>query len=174
MSLTHYDKEMIRLADSIAEQAHAGQVDKIGRPYITHVRRVAFRLRNLTREHPQLAEKLPMLYIVALLHDTVEDTPVTLPYLARLFAAPMIDAIDALTRREGENYEAYLQRVASNELAVWVKRADIEDNTDPERLSRLDEKSRERLVDKYEFALAYLNEAAPTHESIPQKIRIPA
>ena len=142
----NYFKEMIRLADSIADQAHSGQTDKIGRPYITHPRRVAFAVRKLAPENMRVEAQ-----IVALLHDTVEDTGVTLDYLARYFS------VDALTKRKGETLEQSIARVRANELARLVKHADIADNTDPERTALLDEETRERLAKKYAKSLTLLS-----------------
>ena len=84
-------KEMIRLADSIADNAHLGQVDKNGWPYISHPRRVAFKVREIAPEELRAEAQ-----IVALLHDTVEDTEATLPYLAWYFSARIVDAVDAV------------------------------------------------------------------------------
>ena len=92
----------------------------------------------------------------ALLHDTVEDTEVTLPYLAWYFSARIVDAVDALTKRPHEPLESSMARVRANEIALWVKRADIADNTDPERISRLDEDTRKRLTKKYNKSLRLL------------------
>ena len=149
--MNSYFKEMIRLADSMADNAHLGQVDKNGWPYISHPRRVAFRVREMAPEELRVEAQ-----IVALLHDTVEDTGVTLPYLARYFSARIVDAVDALTKRPGEPLESSMARVRANEIALWVKRADIADNTDPERVSHLDEETRKRLAAKYDKSLRLL------------------
>ena len=163
MSNSYY-KEMVRLADSIADKAHEGQTDRNGWPYISHPRRVALGARKLVSEmaaatHPDssLEELKTEAQIVALLHDTVEDTGVSLAYLARYFSARIVDAIDALTRRPGESYEAYLGRVRVNDLARLVKLADVADNTDPRRLALLPEPTRSTLMIKYEYSLKLLH-----------------
>ena len=160
----NYYKEMVRLADSIADKAHEGQTDRNGWPYISHPRRVALGARKLVSEmaaatHPDssLEELKAEAQIVALLHDTVEDTGVSLAYLARYFSARIVDAIDALTRRPGESYEAYLGRVRVNDLARLVKLADVADNTDPRRLALLPEPTRSTLIIIYEYSLKLLN-----------------
>ena len=127
--MNSYFKEMIRLADSIADNAHLGQVDKNGWPYISHPRRVAFKVREIAPEELRTEAQ-----IVALLHDTV----------------------DALTKRPYEPLESSMARVRANEIALWVKRADIADNTDPERVSHLDEDTRKRLAKKYSKSLRFL------------------
>lgn len=117
----------------IATNAHRGQTGKDGRPYIEHCERVAMRVD-------------PGLRPVAYLHDVVEKSEGWT--LARLrldgFPEAMIDAVDALTRREGEAEEDFVLRAAANPLALPVKRADLEDNLqqtllaggDPERYRR--------------------------------------
>ena len=155
----NYYKEMVRLADSIADKAHEGQTDRNGWPYISHPRRVALGVRKLACElaaatHPDISleELKAEAQIVALLHDTVEDTGVSLAFLARI-----VDAIDALTRRPGESRESYLSRVRVNDLARLVKLADIADNTDPQRLALLEEPTRTCLMIKYEHSLKLLH-----------------
>lgn len=159
-----YFKEMIRLADSIADKAHEGQTDRNGWPYISHPRRVALGARQLVSEmaastlpEVSLEELKTEAQIVALLHDTVEDTGVSLAYLARHFSARIVDAIDALTHRPGESLESYLSRVRVNDLARLVKLADIADNTDPQRMALLDEPTRAKLTEKYEYSLKLLH-----------------
>lgn len=160
----NYYKEMVRLADSIADKAHEGQTDRNGWPYISHPRRVALGARKLVSEMAaatdpdvSLEELKTEVQIVALLHDTVEDTGVSLAYLARYFSARIVDAIDALTRRPGESRESYLSRVRVNDLARLVKLADIADNTDPQRLALLEEPTRTCLMIKYEHSLKLLH-----------------
>ena len=157
-----YYKEMIRLADSIADKAHEGQTDRNGWPYISHPRRVALGARKLVSEmasstspDTSLEELKAEVQIVALLHDTVEDTGVSLPYLARYFSPQIVDA-EALPRRPGESRVSYLGRVRANDLARLVKRADIMDNLDPHRLAKLDEPTRSCLHIKYEHSLELL------------------
>lgn len=139
------------VARELATVAHRGQVDKAGRPYIEHPARVAAAVAHgLGGLHPAVA--------VAWLHDVVEDTAVTLESLSPQLTTEQLSALDALTHRDGESRNEYLERVKQHPWAVSVKRADIADNSDPERLAMLDEATRERLLRKYardvEFLLA--------------------
>src|SRR2546430_12998170 len=129
-----------------ARRAHEGQLDKSGRPYIGHPLRV---MGRVTGDHARM---------VAVLHDVVEDTSVTTDDLAQAGCpTDVVRAVDALSKRPGEDSAAYLARVAANELALLVKRADIADNCSPERMARLDEATRERLTAKYANALRLLD-----------------
>jgi (p)ppGpp synthase/HD superfamily hydrolase len=132
--------KLVQRAASIARRAHDGQVDKSGNPYLGHLERVAGRA-SVSGEDAE---------VVAWLHDVVEDTEVTLDML-RDEGVPdhIITAVDAMTKRPGEDREAYLQRVKANPLALIVKAADVADNTAPERLQLLDESTRRRLEEKY-------------------------
>ncbi len=132
-------------AEAIARAAHAGQVDKAGRPYIEHPERVAARL---------IGDDL--LAAIGWLHDVVEDTAVSLTDLEASFPVEVTEAVAALTRRAGEDPVDYYRRVAANPRALRVKAADIDDNTDPDRLAQLDEQTRSRLVAKYAKARALL------------------
>src|SRR5436190_17301973 len=114
-------------AIALAVAAHNGQVDKAGQPYILHPLRVMFRLE--TEEER----------VVGVLHDVLEDTPHTVEGLAGLGYPPaVVDALVALTRRNGETYEAFVERVAQNPLATKVKLADLADNLDVTRLKEVD------------------------------------
>lgn len=118
----------------IAAEAHQGTTDKGGTPYILHPLRLMHQM-STTDER-----------IVALLHDVVEDSPWTLDALcAEGFSESVVAAIDGLTRREGETYEAFITRGATNPLARRVKLADIDDNMDLRRLGDIGEKDLERL-----------------------------
>ena len=134
-------------AVAIATSAHEGQVDKSGRPYIGHPLRV---MASVSGEHEQMA---------AVLHDVIEDTPVTADdLLARGCPPAVVDAVIALSHLDDEPQEDYLRRVAANPLALSVKRADIGDNLSPARLARLDQETQERLKVKYARALKLLDE----------------
>lgn len=135
-----YDKALL-----IAKRAHAGQKDKAGQDYITHPIRVAERCDD------------PRAKIVALLHDTIEDSDVTADYLRKEgFREEIVEAVLAVTRREGEDYDDYVRRAAQNELSRMVKRADLEDNMDIRRLPELTNHDVERLR-KYLRAWQYLS-----------------
>lgn len=121
-------------AISIAVEAHRGSVDKSGVPYILHPLRL---MSRMTTD----AERM-----IAVLHDVVEDTNWTLDALrAEGFSEDILSALDCLTRREGETYEAFIARASANPLARRVKIADLEDNMDIRRLSRLADKDVGRL-----------------------------
>lgn len=106
-------------AIAIAAQAHAGQTDKAGEPYILHPLRL------------MLAMQTDLERIVAILHDVVEDSGVTLDALrAEGFGEEALAAIDALTKRDGESKMDAAARAKANTLALRVKLADNADNQD--------------------------------------------
>jgi (p)ppGpp synthase/HD superfamily hydrolase len=136
-----YDKAL-----QIAIRAHKGQKDKAGHDYILHPIRVSERCDD------------PRAKIVALLHDTIEDTDVTADYLREEgFTEEIVEAVLAVTRSEGEEYDDYVRRAAQNELGRMVKRADLEDNMDIRRLPELTDRDVERLR-KYLRAWQYIVE----------------
>lgn len=113
----------------ICLQAHAGQKDKSGANYASHPIRVAWSLYEGTSED---------MVVAALLHDVVEDTDLlSLEQIAAMFNQRVADAVDALSRRKGETYMAFINRCAQNTIARCVKLADIADNTRPERIAAL-------------------------------------
>jgi (p)ppGpp synthase/HD superfamily hydrolase len=116
-------------AVEIIEVAFKGKKDKAGSDYVNHLYRVANKV-NGSKE-----------YVVALLHDLLEDCPEWTPERLREhdFSESVIQAVICLTKVKGESYENYLNRVASNELAVKIKIADLEDNMDITRLPYLTE-----------------------------------
>lgn len=138
--------DLLEKALLIATKAHAGQTDKTGAAYIFHPIRVS--CRCLTDE-----EK-----IVALLHDTIEDTEVTADYLlSEGFPHNIVDAILSVTRNEDERYDDFIKRCRLNPIGRQVKLHDLEDNMDISRLSQVTEKDLERL-NKYIGAYRYLKE----------------
>ncbi len=138
------NNELLEKALRIAVNAHAGQVDKSGKPYIFHPVRVC--CRCFTDE-----EK-----IVALLHDTIEDTDITAEdLLSEGFPRHIVDAILSISRKEGESYEDFVRRSSLNPLGRSVKLHDLEDNMDISRLEQVTEKDLERL-NRYIKAYTYL------------------
>ncbi len=129
---------------ALAATAHANQTDKAGAPYLEHCRRVAAKLDDDESR------------TVALLHDILEDTTVTEAELREMFDAAIVDAVVAITRIEGESPQAYYARVRENPLARRVKLADIHDNLEPARITRLDAQTQRRLLSKYGAALVAL------------------
>ncbi|MBF0162358.1 MAG: GTP pyrophosphokinase [Magnetococcales bacterium] len=122
----------------LAVTAHLGQVDKAGAPYILHPLRLMLRAGS------------PEARMVALLHDTVEDTSLTLEDLRQEgFAEPILTAVERLTHRPEESYESYIQRLSSDPLAVQVKLLDLEDNMDRSRLGPTPGERDEQRLAKY-------------------------
>lgn len=141
-------RELIGLAERVARRAHADQVDKAGAPYIDHPTRVATAVRQQAPD-----SSADLVEAAAWLHDVVEDTGVTLDRLAELgLPGAVVNAVDALTRRHGEQSDMYYTRVAADPVALVVKLADLADNSDPERLALLDATTRQRLTAKYDHA----------------------
>ncbi len=125
---------LLDTAIQIAAQAHAGQKQRNGEPYILHPLRVMMRVHTEDEK------------IVAILHDVLEDTPWTAEQLkVRGFPAHILHALDCVTKRHGERYEDFVTRSASDPIAIRVKLADLEDNMDVRRLPELTEKDHTRL-----------------------------
>lgn len=142
---------LTKRAMRIAYDAHAGQVDKGGDPYVFH----PFHLAE------QMEDELSV--CAALLHDVAEDTAVTLEDLAAEFPAELIEALRLLTHAEGQDYLDYVAALAENPIARRVKMADLEHNSDEGRLAAcegLSEETRVRLREKYAAAKAVLEEWA--------------
>lgn len=137
---------LLEKAIQLAVGAHHGQRDKVGQPYILHPLRMMLRMDTDWER------------IVAILHDVVEDTPITLTDLRRAgFPQVVLVAVDCLTKREGESYAQFIQRAKANPIARRVKMADLEDNMDLRRLPRVTAADHKRL-EKYRRALAELRE----------------
>ena len=150
-------------AIAIAEHAHAAQTDKLGAPYIHHIQRVIDRVALLAP-----AEIATTCQTAAALHDLVEDTDWSLDDLrAEGFPAEVVDAVDSVTKRDGEDYFDMVRRAASDPVGRWVKLADNLDNADPERAAQLPPDVRARLADKYAAARRILADhgATDTHST---------
>lgn len=137
----------IETALTIALKAHAGQVDKAGKPYILHPLRLMLRFSDEKRQ------------TVALLHDVLEDSPTT-PEDLKAAGMPedVIDAVIALTKQPHERYEDFIQRVKQNDIARSVKLADLADNLDLTRLASPSDVKPERIA-RYIRALTELRHA---------------
>jgi (p)ppGpp synthase/HD superfamily hydrolase len=134
-------------AISIAAQAHRGQRDKAGAPYLLHPLRLMLRMDS---EATMMA---------AVLHDVVEDSDWTLEGLReRGFPEEVVEAVACLTHRDGESYEEFVERLRPNPLARRVKIADLEDNMNVLRIGRLGPNDLQRL-EKYHRAWRVLKEA---------------
>ncbi|MBD0324019.1 MAG: HD domain-containing protein [Aldersonia sp.] len=141
--------ELIAAARAIAQRAHDGQTDKAGEPYIGHPLRVAARVHTAEQK------------AVALLHDVLEDTAVTAEdLLAERIPADVVAGVIAMTKPPGTtNYADAIARAAADPLARVVKAADIADNSDEARLSRLAPEQADRLRRKYAEGRQLLEDA---------------
>lgn len=130
----------------IAYAAHHGQLDKGDVPYILHP--------------IHLAEQMDDEYstCVALLHDTVEDTDMTLDQLAQIFPKEVVDAVALLTHNESEPYLDYVARIKTNPLAKKVKLADLRHNSDESRTPDATDTDKARWKQKYGPAFLILEE----------------
>jgi (p)ppGpp synthase/HD superfamily hydrolase len=123
----------------LATNAHAGQFDRGGKPYILHPLKVMHYLKSDDEE----------LQCMALLHDVVEDTKTTWDDLRDVGCTErVINGVKALTKMPGESYDQYKERVFANPDAMQVKMADLRHNTDIRRLKGVTEKDIIRM-EKY-------------------------
>lgn len=164
------EDNMIEKARKLAYSAHKGQTRWGGEPFIVHPKGVVEKLRDsdiyyiegvgghyysYAPTHPssQLSEDGKHdLYVVGWLHDVVEDTEYTLGDLLDLgFGYHIVEAVDAITRRDEEDYREYILRVKKNVIARQVKMADIGHN-----LESFNTKKNKSRADKYKLAIEVL------------------
>lgn len=136
-------------AMQIAYEAHAGQVDKCGTPYVFHP--------------CHLAEQMPdeVTTCVALLHDVVEDTPITFEELEREFPPEVTEPLRLLTHDPAVPYRDYIDALVVDPVARTVKRADLMHNLDETRFEGcgyIDEAKLSRRRERYRVALDILDE----------------
>ena len=136
--------QLLPLAITVATEAHKGQLDKGGNPYILHPQAVAASLDNTENK------------IVAYLHDVIEDTDVTLDELEKLgFTYRILNSVRILTKSKDVSYDDYLKSVKKDSNAWHVKMADIRHNMDISRIPEPTAKDFSR-IEKYKKALAFL------------------
>lgn len=143
----------VNQAIEFAANCHAGQVDKQGINYIYHPLRVMLAVPERCR-------------LVAVLHDTDEDTSATIDMLEDM-GLGFVDAyaLDLLSRKEGWTYKEYIARMVGADgfagtLARIIKRADLADNLT--RIEFLAEEERKSLYSRYLWAVAKLAESEST------------
>lgn len=137
--------DLTKKALKISFNAHKDQIDKSGMPYVYH----PF----------HLAEQMDDEYstCVALLHDVVEDTDMTLDELSEIFPKEVTDAITMMTHNDSVPYLEYVREIKNNPIAAKVKLADLKHNSDLTRLDVVDDKTLER-VEKYKKAISILTD----------------
>lgn len=138
---------LLEVAIKIAVQAHSGQLDKAGQPYVLHPLRVMLLLSDEKDR------------IVGVLHDVIEDTDITYEYLkVNGFEGEteILEALESVTKKGGETYDEFIDRVSLNYIGKRVKLADLQDNMDLSRIPKPTTKDFKRLK-KYEEAKAKLS-----------------
>lgn len=168
-----WDKEdnLIERARKLAYKVHKGQERWGGEPFIVHPKGVVEKLRDMDilyaayrgvykkDTYPWEGRSCFMgedmkhdYYVVGWLHDVVEDTSTTLGDLLDMgFDYHIVEAVDAITRRDGEDYREYILRVKTDVIARYVKIADIGHN-----LESFDHKKNKSRADKYKLAVELL------------------
>ena len=137
---------LTKKAMQLCFDSHKEQVDKSGMPYIFHPLILA--------EQMDTEETT----IVALLHDVVEDTHVTLEDLRSMgFGETVLEAINLMTHKKGVPYMEYVAAIKKNPIARQVKIADLRHNSTLSRLDSVGQKDLERVA-KYNKALDFLTE----------------
>ena len=127
---------LLERAIAIAVEAHTGQTQKNGDPYILHP-------LHLMMQMSTEAER-----ICAVLHDVVEDTEWTLTDLQlEGFPDEILVAVGLLTRQKGMSYEQCIEEIRPNPLARAVKLADITHNMDIRRLPQVTDRDFDRLIE---------------------------
>lgn len=129
-------------AIALAAKHHEGQTDKAGKPYIFHLLKV---MMDVEKNNEM---------IVAVLHDILEDTSVTIDDLKNQgFSNQILSSITSLTKLSDESYDNFIDRVCLDPLAAKVKLADLCHNRDIKRLANITDKDVKRLC-KYDKAYA--------------------
>jgi len=110
----------LKTAIQLAVEAHDGQVDDHGLPYILHPFQVMIDVASVTPEPVR-----PAAMIVAVLHDTLEDTTLTQRDIDSRFGGDISELVWVLTRYPGQRYEQFIERVNRYPVARIVKTCDV-------------------------------------------------
>ena len=148
--------EKLHLAMDIAKDAHEGQTDRGGQPYILH----PYHIMSRFMFDPELAS-------IAVLHDVVEDSEWTIDAISESgFSVRVCSAIDLLTHEKGQEYlSGYIEGMCGNYDAVRVKMEDIKHNSDVTRLPKIGSSDLKRLK-KYHNAFLRLSDAKARHKAL--------
>lgn len=134
-------------AMKLAYDAHQGQTDKSGLPYIFHPFHLAEQMKD------------EVTVCIALLHDVVEDTDITIEELETEFPEEVTEALKLLTHDKATDYSDYIMKIKESPAAREVKLADLRHNSDISRIRdksiRSSEKTLQR-IEKYRKAIALL------------------
>lgn len=140
---------LIIKAIKYAYNAHHGQYDVSGVPYIFHPYHLAEQFNSETE------------VCAALLHDVIEDTDITLEELCEEFPHKVTDAVRLLTHTDGEDYFDYVMKLKDNPVARAVKLADLRHNMDESRFTGVKDVSEEQRIrwrEKYSRAYDILTD----------------
>ena len=138
--------DQTKKAMKICFEAHKNQVDKVGLPYVYHPLHVAEAMNDENTT------------VVALLHDVIEDTNITIDDIISYgFDEEIVEALKCLTHDKNVDYYDYIKIISFNKIATIVKLADLEHNMDLNRLNNITEKDLDR-VKKYKNCYQYLYE----------------
>lgn len=136
--------ELLSKAIHLATNAHAGQFDKGGKPYILHCLQV---MENLNTDDEELQ-------CIALCHDVIEDTKTTYKDLEEVgFTQRIIDGIRAMTKLPGQTHDEYKEQIFASKDGMLVKMADLQHNSDIRRLKGVTDKDIERMAKYHRFFL---------------------
>lgn len=136
--------ENTKKAMKIAFNSHLGQADKGGMPYIYHPMHLAEQMETESE------------CIVALLHDVVEDTPITFADLEKEFSEEVIDALKLITHDKSVDDFEYIRNLKHNKIARKVKLVDLYHNSNLSRLENITEKDKKR-AERYKKEIEILN-----------------
>lgn len=141
---------MVQKAIELATEKHKDQKDKGGADYINHPLRV---MRSV-----QAKGFSETAIIAAILHDTVEDTDLTIQDVAKEFGDKVAETVALLSKQPGDTYEKFIDRIiaSGNKNAYQVKLADLEDNMDIKRLAKEPDEHDIQRMNKYQLAHAKL------------------
>lgn len=153
--------DLLTRAVAFAVDRHQGQYDKCGQPYILHL----FRVMNDVDAGSAVRQA------AAILHDVVEDEKATLDEVNALFGGAVAHTVDLLTRKKGETYYEFILRVASDDRAAEIKKADLRDNMRLDRIPRDESVSAmQTRLNRYTLAYLFLTGAldAPEYRKVAQ------
>ena len=137
-------KNLLEKAIRIAVNAHMGQLDKGGHPYILHPLRV------------MMEGETPEEMILGILHDTIEDTSIAINFLqSEGFPHDILKDLELLTKKKDEDYFEYLAKIKNSPRAKKIKLRDMKDNSNILRLHVVEEKHL-KMIKKYHSAVLYL------------------